>query len=284
MSAPPAVTVLLPVRDYDADYLRAAVDSVLAQTSPDWRLLIVTDGPGPDELEGVLAPRCDDSRIAFVANEGRRLAGALNTGMRHAGTEFTAILFGDDLWEPEAVAVLTEAIRAHPEADFFHSARRFVAADCTPVSDVHASRPGITLEDFGPDSPARHLLCWRVAKGLAVGGMDESLPSVGPDDYDFPWTMAEHGAVFRHVPECLYVIRDHRSHFRLTTHLPRSVQERAMRRIMRKHGMGRLESARHARRARRGFLRQCLYRSPLDRWLKERAGIGSAHPWYDTYG
>ena len=31
---------------------------------------------------------------------------------------------------------------------------------------------------------------------MAFGGMDESLNSVGPDDYDFPWCMAERGAKF----------------------------------------------------------------------------------------
>jgi glycosyltransferase involved in cell wall biosynthesis len=283
VSTPAALTVIMPVRDYGADYLRAAVDSLLEQTSADWRLVIVADGPGHDELRSVLEPRCADPRIALVDNEGRRLAGALNTGMRHASSGFVAVLFGDDLWEPEAVAVLARAIEAHPEVDFFHSARRFVDEDGAPLSSVHRSRPGVTLDDFGVASPVQHLMCWRRSKGLAVGGIDESLEPIGADDFDFPWTMAEHGAVFRHVPECLYVIRDHRSHFRLTTHVPRSVHQRATRRIMRKHGMERLATERFLWAARRGYLRQCLYRSPLERWLRERARIGRARAWRETY-
>ncbi|MEA2309354.1 MAG: hypothetical protein QOI65_1640 [Thermoleophilaceae bacterium] len=283
MSDPPDLTVLMPVRDYRADYLHAAVDSLLAQSSPDWRLVIVADGPGTAELGAVLDPRCHDPRIELVDSDGQRLAAALNTGMRHASTDFVAILFGDDLWDPHAVAVLTRAIHAHPEVDFFHSARRFVADDGTPISDVMPSRRGVTLNDFGTSSPVGHLMCWRRSMGLAVGGIDESLDSVGPDDFDFPWTMAEHGAAFRDVPECLYVVRDHRSYFRLTTHLPRSVHQRATRRIMRKHGVGRLETERFLRAARRGYLRQCLYRSPLDRWLRERARIGRTRAWCETY-
>jgi hypothetical protein len=103
--------------------------------------------------------------------------------------------------------------------------------------------------------------------------MDESLNSVGPDDFDFPWTMAERGAVFHAVPDCLYLYREHRSCYRLTTHLPRSVQSRELRRILRKHGIGWLDATRAAAAARRGYLRQCLYRSPLDRWLKRRFGM-----------
>src|SRR5205085_12066118 len=138
--------------------------------------------------------RCDDARIELIDNTGRQLAGALNTGMRSARTEFAAILFGDDLWEPDAVEVLTRNIRAHPDVDFFHSSQRFVDDDGSPAGEVIDSRPGVTLDSFGTAAPVRHLMCWRVSKALAFGGMDESLNSVGPDDFDFPWTMAEHGA------------------------------------------------------------------------------------------
>jgi hypothetical protein len=52
---------------------------------------------------------------------------------------------------------------------------------------------------------------------------------------------------------------------------------------MRKHGMGRLEVERFLWGARRGYLRQCLYRSPLERWLRERAGVGRTRVWRETY-
>jgi glycosyltransferase involved in cell wall biosynthesis len=283
VSATPALTALMPVRDYRAGYLREAVDSLLAQTSAAWRLAIVADGAAPAELRRALGGRCDDARIELVENEGRRLAGALNTGMRHASTPFVAILFADDAWEPHAVEVLERAIREHPEVDLFHSGRRFVDDDGTAISDVMPPRRDVTVADFGPDSPVCHLMCWRRDKGLAVGGIDEELDPIGPDDFDFPWTMAEQGAVLRDVPDCLYVIRDHRRHPRLTTHVPRSVHERATRRIMLKHGMDPLEVERFIRAAREGYLRQCLYRSRPERWLRERVGIGRPRPWRETY-
>jgi hypothetical protein len=95
--------------------------------------------------------------------------------------------------------------------------------------------------------------------------------------------MAEHGAVFKNVDECLYVIRDHRAYFRLTTHLPRSVHAREIRRILRKHGLGRIKVERFVFVARRGYLRQCLYRSRADRWLKERMGVGRPRVWRDPH-
>ena len=275
------VTALMPVHDYHADYLGKAVDSLLGQTSPDWRLLVIVERDRRDEIARIVGPALDDRRVELVVNRGRKLAGALNTGMSHARTQFVAILFGDDMWSRDAVAVLTNQIHAHPEVDFFHSSRRVVGDRDEPVGDVQQSRDVVRLEDFGGSSPVKHLLCWRRAKGLSFGGMDERLNSVGPDDFDFPWTMAEHGAVFRAIPDCLYLYRDHRTCFRLTTHLPRSVHVAEIRRILRKHGVGRLTTERHLVKARRTYLRQCLYRSNFDRWVRARTGLGPRRIWLD---
>jgi hypothetical protein len=80
--------------------------------------------------------------------------------------------------------------------------------------------------------------------------------------------MAERGAHFGAVDACLYAYRDHRDGERLTTHLPRSVHVRELRRILRKHGLSRGEVRVRVRRAERTYLRQCIYRSRLDRWLR----------------
>ena len=81
--------------------------------------------------------------------------------------------------------------------------------------------------------------------------------SVGSDDCDFPWTMAEHGARFRAMPECLYVYRDHREAYRLTTHQTRRTHIRGIRQVLRKHGVGRVRATLEVRARKRTHLRQC---------------------------
>src|SRR2546422_409196 len=118
------LTALMPVKAYHERYLREAVDSVLKQTCPDWLLLVIAPKRKHAELRRVLGERPADPRIELIALEGRQLGGSLNTGMRRAGTDFVAILLGDDVWSPDAVEILTSHIAAFPEIDFFHSARR----------------------------------------------------------------------------------------------------------------------------------------------------------------
>lgn len=277
------VTAILPLRHYHRPYLDQCLGSLLAQGCARWRCLVVVEPSQRDHFAAALAGVLRDPRLRLLDNRGRALAGAINTGMGAADTEFVALLLGDDLWAPEAVAVLDHAIAAFPDVDFFHSARRVIDDAGAPISSVHPSRETFTLDDFARASPVKHLLCWRRATGLAAGGLDETIHSVGPDDYDFPWVMAERGARFRAIPECLYWYRDHRAGFRLTTHLPLSVHLRECDRILRKHRVDRRARRAFLARARRSYLRQCLYRTPLDRWVKERLGYDARRGWRDTY-
>ena len=237
MPPEPVVTALVPVHEFSPEFLRAALASLQSQTDPNWRALVIVEPGRRGSTATVMEPQLADQRIQVIENAGRGLPGAFNTGMSATDTEFVSILLADDLWAPETVAVLVREIDARPGVDFFHSARRVIDETGASISSVHRATPNVTLADFELRAPVKHLLCWRRGTGLAAGGMDESLNSVGPDDLDFPWTMAEYGATFGAIDECLYLYRDHRADFRLTTHLPRSVHRRELARIFRKHGL-----------------------------------------------
>jgi glycosyltransferase involved in cell wall biosynthesis len=277
------VTALMPLKNYERDFLFKALHSLTAQSNPDWRLLIIVEREDRAAFERLLRAELADKRVRLIVNEGRKLAGAMNTGMRHAETPFVAILLADDMWAENAAEVLTSQIRLHPDADFFHSSRVIVDEHDRPISSVHSSRATFQLKDFLVSSPVKHLLCWRRELALSFGGMDESLNNVGPDDYDFPWSMAEHGARFHAIAEALYLYRDHRGGERLTTHLPLSVHLRELRRILTKHGASRDEMEAKLARAKSSYLKQCLYKNRADKWLKQLIGHEAQRGWRETY-
>src|SRR5262249_35537187 len=276
---PDAVTVLMPLKHYHREYLWKAVQCISQQSSSAWRLVIVVERSDIGVFRTLLRTVLDDGRVDLIANRGRKLAGAINTGMMDASTDFVGLLLADDLWSKDAVEVLHRYRRAYPHVDFFHSSRVVIDGRDNEISPVYPSREPFDVADFKRGSPVKHLLCWRKDKGVAVGGLDETLNSVGPDDYDSPWTMAEGGAVFKAVPECLYYYRNHGDCYRLTTHLPLSVHRREVRRILKKHGVGIWERTRLMARRGRGVGEQCLYRSPIDKWVKERLGRDPQNGW-----
>jgi glycosyltransferase involved in cell wall biosynthesis len=273
------LTALMPLKNYHEDYLRRAVQSVTNQTCPDWYLLIIVEKEDFDYFAGLLGEQLEDTRITVAVNVGRKLAGALNTGMRQAVTDFVAILSADDLWTRDAVEVLTDYRRKFPDVDFFHSSRRYIDERDEPISSVYRSRESFTLDEFFLSPPIKHLLCWRRVMALSFGGMDESLNSVGPDDYDFPWCMAERGAVFKAIAECLYLYREHLDSYRLTTHLPLSLHKREIKRIMKKHGASAWAIHTKLRQARASYLRQCVFRSKFDEWIKRKLGYDVRRSW-----
>jgi hypothetical protein len=167
--------------------------------------------------------------------------------------------------------------------DFFNSGRRYIDDHGDSISGVMGPQENVTAVTFTAGGSIKHLLCWRRELALQIGGIDETLESVGSDDWDFPWSMSEAGARFGAIPECLYVYRDHRSGYRLTTHQPLGVWIRGTRRIMRKHGVPEAVIRQRLADARRTYLRQCLYSSPLDSWVKRLLRHDPARGWRESY-
>jgi glycosyltransferase involved in cell wall biosynthesis len=267
------ITVLMPLRYYHPEYLNKALDSILHQSCPAWRLLVIVDRIHKDHFGRLLSQHLTDDRVRMIISTGKGMARALNSGMKSCTTDFAGILLADDQWSHDAVQILTDNITAFPFVDFFHSSRRFINENDEHIGSIGLSKKNFRIEDFLISSPVRHLLCWRVEKALKIGGIDESLGSYSVDDYDFPWSMAETGTVFHAIPECLYLYRDHRECFRLTTHVPLSVIKRILRKIMKKHHAPPVAITAKIKNAERTYLRQCLYKSYPDKWIKQTLGF-----------
>lgn len=97
----PRVTFLMPVWN-GREFLREAVDSVLAQTRDDWLLVVVDDASTDGSAEIVAS--YDDPRIRLVRlvrNMGQ--TGALNAGLELIETPWVARLDQDDMAAPERV-------------------------------------------------------------------------------------------------------------------------------------------------------------------------------------
>jgi glycosyltransferase involved in cell wall biosynthesis len=276
----PQITVIMPLKYYYPDFLRKSVQSITQQSSPDWKLLIVVDEEDLATITEYFKGQFNDSRIDIIVNQGWEFPGAINTGMRSAKTDFVAILLADDMWSSNAVEILNKYITEFPAINFFHSSRIVIDESDKPISPIYRSKETFSLSDFKWGSPVKHLLCWRREKGLLVGGVDESMLKA-QDDYDFPWVMAENGATFKAVKECLYHYRNHLECERLTTHRPLSITKRAIRKILEKHGIGVFSRIWIVERMRlSGALgNQCIYRNRLDRWIKHKMHFDSKRRW-----
>src|SRR5262245_26885254 len=92
------LTILMPLKEYQPNFLRKSLRSVFEQSCPDWRLLIIVEKRDRHVFRKTLAKTLRHPNVSMIVSEGRRLGGALNTGMRKAKSDFVAILFADDVW------------------------------------------------------------------------------------------------------------------------------------------------------------------------------------------
>lgn len=104
------VTVLVAVHN-GGDYLREAVDSILAQTFTEFELLLVDDA----STDGAIARIPDDPRIRILRNDTNLgQVPSLNRGLEEARGEYIARLDADDVMLPTRLARQVEVLDREP--------------------------------------------------------------------------------------------------------------------------------------------------------------------------
>lgn len=92
------VSVIMPSFN-TGEYIAASVESVLAQTYPNWELLIVDDCSTDNTTEVIC--RYQDPRIILLKNKTNSGAAlSRNYALREAKGRWIAFLDSDDTWEP----------------------------------------------------------------------------------------------------------------------------------------------------------------------------------------
>ncbi|EIT84633.1 maturation of the outermost layer of the spore [Fictibacillus macauensis ZFHKF-1] len=109
----------------------AAIESVLAQTTPNWELIIMDDESGED-VQKILASYENDTRITLirsgVKNEDRykvtRYAYLINLALEKAQGRYISYLTDDTVYMPERLATMLRYFQEHKEAQVVYSSQQ----------------------------------------------------------------------------------------------------------------------------------------------------------------
>lgn len=110
-SAPPLITVLLPVRDGER-WIRACLESLAEQTFQDFEILLIDDGCTDSTIE--LALQRQDLTIHVLQGPQQGLAAALALGVTQARGEFLARQDVDDLSAPDRLRQQVRFLQQNP--------------------------------------------------------------------------------------------------------------------------------------------------------------------------
>ena len=113
------VSIIVPIYNIEG-YIRECIDSILAQTYPDFELILVDDG-SPDNCGRICDEYAEkDVRVKVIHKENGSLTSARNAGLSVAKGDWIMHVDGDDWIEPDMIESLIEAAKA-TEADLVFS-------------------------------------------------------------------------------------------------------------------------------------------------------------------
>lgn len=166
----PTISVIIPVYNGER-YLAAALESVLAQSTPPTEVFVVDDGSN-DGSVAIAQRYAPLVRCYQQANAGP--GAARNQGVSMAQGDYLAFLDADDLWLPDKLASQMAYLRMHPEVDMiFGQVEQFLSPELTP--------------DQYPALPAQPIMAGLVAGAMLI--RRASFAKVGP--FATTWTIGE---------------------------------------------------------------------------------------------
>jgi GT2 family glycosyltransferase len=203
---PARFSIVTPVYETPAKVLNAMLRSVRRQRFADWELCLVDDASPSPHVQEILQRAADeDPRIRFERRaENGGIVAASNDALRLAGGEFVALLDHDDKLHPDALALVDEAIRSDPEADYLYTDEDKIGA-----RGIHGGpflKPQWSPERMRTQMYTCHLSVFRRSLVEAVGGFDPDLE--GAQDWDLVLKVTERARSVVHVPRVLYHWRE----------------------------------------------------------------------------
>jgi glycosyltransferase involved in cell wall biosynthesis len=258
----PRFSVVTPAYDAEATIGRA-IASVVAQTLPDWELIVADDGSTDGTAD--LVESLSDPRVRLLRGvHGGLPAAARNRAIREARAEYVAFLDADDLWYPQKLERVAALLDRSPEADVVCHDMRVVAGGLPAGLRAYRSDGSGFYEQlaYRANFLSTSAVTVRLAALRAAGMFPEVPGEPIAEDYALWLRLAQMGSRFSLLPEVLGEYHRHRSN--LTGDLGRAqqatlrVMDAAYRDLA---GRGRLDVARAVRRrarTRAAFVRDAV--------------------------
>ncbi len=130
-------------------FVARSIASVLRQSYTDFELILVNDGGKDSSL--TICQSFKDPRIRIISQPNRGLAGARNTGIRHANGRYIALLDSDDLWHEDKLNQHIKHLDANPTVGVSYSGSLFI--------DESDASIGISMRPKLKQIDTAHIFC-----------------------------------------------------------------------------------------------------------------------------
>ncbi len=108
----PLVSILIPFRNTEK-FLGECMDSILAQSYPNWEVLAIDDHSTDSSSVIVEAYAIKDQRVRTFKNMGRGIIHALRTAYMNSSGILVTRMDSDDIMVPDKLEVMVDLLRAN---------------------------------------------------------------------------------------------------------------------------------------------------------------------------
>lgn len=200
----PLISLITPVFNTPAGFLRAMLDSVLRHAYPRWELCIADDASTEAHVRPILeeyARRDARIKVAWRETNGH-ISAASNTAIGLATGEYLALLDHDDELTPDALCWVVKELNDHPDAALVYSDEDKLHVDGALATPYF--KPDWNYDLFLSHNLITHLGVYRADIVREIGGFREEFS--GAQDYDLALRFIERiePSRIRHIPRVLY--------------------------------------------------------------------------------
>lgn len=209
MTPPPAVSILMPVRDAQAT-LPAALESIQSQTLRDWELIAVDDGSQDESGAWLRRAAVQDARIRVHHTAPQGIAHALQSGLTLCRADLIARMDADDWMHPQRLERQLTHLASHPDTGLVSCRVRYQGSGAGYAEHVAWINALLTHEDISlrrfVEAPVAHpSVMFRRSVIAQQGGWRAG---DFPEDYELWLRWLEAGVRFEKVPVELLIWND----------------------------------------------------------------------------
>lgn len=195
-----------------APTLKEALDSLLAQTCQDFKVIMCDDGSSDNtyEIASHYVEKYPGKFILIKNEENLTLAPTLNRCLELVETEYVARMDGDDISLSERFEKELSFLKSHPEYAIVSTPMIYFDAEGDFMTGKGGNEP--TKENFRYGSPFCHAPCMvRTEAFKAVNGYTTGKKTYRMEDYYLWYKMYKQGFKGYNLEEPLYKMRDDRN-------------------------------------------------------------------------
>lgn len=204
----PLISIIVPLYKTPDDFLRAFIDSVIAQTYGNWELCLADGTACKSSITDIVNEYSnDDSRIKYkILERNDGISGNTNQALDMAAGEFIALADHDDILTPDALYEVVRAINKDRSIDTVYSDEDKTDLKGKSFYMPHF-KPDYNEDYFLANNYICHLFVTKSSIARAVNGFDSRFD--GAQDYDFICKCIEKSDTVHHIPKVLYHWRCH---------------------------------------------------------------------------